>query len=94
MQWEYEDYNDWSRLLAVNHTKEELENMLYGTRRELAKSKDSHLNAIKKTASMQGNSQRRAQSRNSVVGNYEKKYAIENALEIHENYPSKSKQVS
>lgn len=92
-QWKYEDYNDWSRLLAKNHTKEELETMIYGAKRSLTSATKTHLSAISKTSSMESNSQRRAQSRNNVSGSYEKKYAIENALEIHEYYPQYAKQV-
>lgn len=90
--WKYEDYNDWSRLMARNYTKKELENMVYGTGKELSKASKSHLNAVQKSTSMQGNSQARAQSRNAMTGTYEKKYAIENALEIYQFYPEHTKQ--
>jgi len=88
--WKYEDYNDWSRLLAKNHTLKELEAMLGKSSTELKKSTKSHLNAIEKSTSMQGNSQARAQSGNSVTGNYEKKYAVENAIEIYKYYPERT----
>lgn len=91
-QWKYEDYNDWSRQLAKNYTKQELENMLYDVNKELSKATKSHLNAINKTTSMQSNSQARAQSRNSVSGAAGKKYAIEKALEIYRFYPENTKE--
>ncbi|KIL35837.1 hypothetical protein SD71_10590 [Cohnella kolymensis] len=90
--WKYEDYNDWSRMMAKNYTRSELEAMLYGTKSELTKATKTHLNAIRGTTSMHSNSQRRAQARNSVVGSYEKRYAIENALEIYRFYPERTKE--
>lgn len=90
--WKYEDYNNWARLLAKTKTKTELEKMAYGTNKQLKKATESHLRAIQRSTSMQSNSQARAQSRNSVSGSYDEKYAIENALEIYEHYPEHTKE--
>jgi len=89
--WKYEDYNAWSRQMAKIHSVKELEDMLYGASTDLTKSTASHLKAVEKSTSMQSNSQRRAQARNVVSGNWEKKNAIENALEIHRFYPEQAK---
>lgn len=91
-QFKYEDYSPWSRQLAKGYSKDQLESMLYGSKKDLTKATQSHLNAINKSSSMQGNSQARAQSGNSVSGAYEKKNAIENALELYEYYPEFTKE--
>ena len=89
--WKYEEYNDWSRRLAQTGTKEELEKRLNKLNGEKDKLTQSHLNAIRKTTSMQSNSQRRAQTGNSVTAAYEERNALENALEIYKYYPEKTK---
>ena len=86
-QWKYEEYSDWSRRLAKDYTRAELEAKLgktEGARRDLA---ESHKRAVEATTSMTSQSQRRAQSRNTMAGNYEENQALKNALEIHDNYP-------
>ena len=91
--WKYDDYSNWSKQLALNYTIKEIEkklNVCNGLRDRLSK---SHLAAIEKTHSNQSNSQRRAQSRNSMIGNYEEKSALENALEIYCYYPEKTKKL-
>lgn len=91
-QWKYEDYSNWSREMAKNYTRAELEKRLAkvdGQRGSLAA---SHLRAVEKTTSMTGNSQRRAQSRNAMVGNYEEYQAVKNALELYDFYPEKTKE--
>jgi len=93
-QWKYEEYSDWSRQLARNNTQEELQKQLAKLKGEQVKNKASHLRAIDKTTSMQSNSQHRAQSGNVVRGNYERRSAIENALEVHKYYPEKAKGVN
>lgn len=90
--WKYEDYNDWSRQMAKDYSKQELERMLFGSSKDLTSATKSHLSAINKTTSMTSNSQRRAQSRNNVTMSYERKYAIENALEIYRYFPEMTKQ--
>jgi hypothetical protein len=82
--WKYEDYSSWSKQLAKNYKKQELELQLLNIERELKKASDSHLRAINSTGSMQGCSQRRAQSRNNVVSFSEKKQALKDAIEILE----------
>jgi hypothetical protein len=87
----YESYSDWSKLLAkqydVDHLKTE-----FNKCEELTEVYSiQHLNAIKATTSMTSQSQRRAHSRNKVTGNYEKKMALKNAIEIHKYYPEKCK---
>jgi hypothetical protein len=50
-----------------------------------------HLSAIEATTSMQSQSQRRAHARNNLTGNYEKKRAYNNAIELHKYYPERCK---
>jgi DNA repair protein RadC/predicted ABC-type ATPase len=90
--WKYEEYNDWARRLAQTSTKEGIESRLTQLNGKKGKLAQSHLNAINKTSSMQSNSQRRAQTGNSVRANYEERNALENALEIYKYYPEKTKE--
>ncbi len=78
--------------MAKNKTKKELEKMLPRTTKDLSRSTKSHLDNVTKSTSMGSNGQARAQSRNSMTGAYEKKYAIENALEIYQFYPEHTKE--
>jgi hypothetical protein len=86
-KWEYEEYSRWSRQLSRLHTLKELEDMLWVCEGKRTKYAMSHLGAIQKSTSMQGNGQHRAQARNNVSGNYEKTTAIKNAIELYEYYP-------
>jgi hypothetical protein len=82
MKFKITDYSTWSRQIAKTKSAIEIEKeikKLEGNRKKLSQ---SHLNAIKKTTSMTSNSQRRAQSRAIMTGNYEKLQAYKNALEI------------
>jgi len=85
--WPYEAYSDWSRLIAKNYTKNEISKVLGLTIGAKTKLSENHLRAIKKSTSMSSNSQARAQTGNSLRGNYEKQKAHEDALELHELYP-------
>ncbi len=87
----YDSYSLWSRQLAETLTIKELQKVVdeldvLGNR--YAK---QHLSAIEATTSMQSQSQRRAQSRNNLTANYEKKRAYKDAIELHQYYPSKCK---
>jgi hypothetical protein len=85
----YDSYSLWSRQLAEQKTKSEIEKELNVYVSNTDKYATSHLNAIKATHSMTSNSQRRAQTGNVVRANYERKRAYSNALEIYEHYPDK-----
>ena len=90
--WKYDEYSTWSRWLAKDFTRPELEKKLIRLGGELSKASASHLRAVNKTTSMSGNSQSRAHSRNVVAGLGEERMAIENALELHDFYPNQCKQ--
>ncbi len=85
----YDTYSLWSRQLAEQKPKSEIEKELNVYISNTDKYATSHLNAIKATHSMTSNSQRRAQTGNVVRANYERKRAYSNALEIYEYYPDK-----
>ena len=87
--FKYEDYSLWARQLAAQKTKEEIKKELNVFISKTDKYGASHLNAVKATHSMESNSQRRAQTGNVLLDNYERKSAYLNALEIYENYPEK-----
>lgn len=89
--WAYEDYSAWSRQLAKNYSRAELEREVSKCDGARATLSNSHLNAIRATTSMTSQSQRRAQSGNAVAGNYERLRAHQDALEIHEFYPQHAK---
>jgi len=93
-QWEYLEYSHFSRRLAETKTKEELQKMLVEEDYKTAKLVTSHLGAIEKTTSMQSNSQRRANGRNSLELNYNSKNAIKNEVEIYKYYPLKTKEAN
>lgn len=78
----YSDYSDWSRMLAKEYSEQELTKELSKLENNTEKLAMQHLSAIKRTTSMTSNSQSRAQARNVVTGNYEKKQAYRGALEI------------
>ena len=87
----YESYSLWSRQLAELYTVKELQkvvNECEGLGNKYAK---QHLSAIEATTSMQSQSQRRAHARNNLTGNYEKKRAYSNAIELHKYYPERCK---
>jgi len=89
IKFKYEQYSLWSRQIARTTTKKEIKEVIgicdYN-RKHLAA---SHLKALSKSTSMTSNSQRRAQSKNAMLGNYEKYTAYLNALELYEFYPDK-----
>lgn len=91
-QWKYTDYSEWARSLAASCSRKEIQKMLSAAGADLTRSVQSHLRAIQKTGSMQGNSGARAMSRNCVEGAGEKKRACENALEIYRFYPERTKE--
>jgi len=91
-EYEYDDYSDWSKTLAKNYTKKELQKRLNDVDKLRDKYKRSHFHAIERSASMQGCSQARAQSGNVVRSNWDEYNAINNALEIHERFPKMAKQ--
>ena len=85
----YESYSLWSRQLAESYTVKELQAVLINLEGLSGKYAKQHLSAIEATTSMQSQSQRRAHARNNLSGNYEKKQAYRNAIELHQNYPAK-----
>ena len=89
--WKYEDYSAFSRQLARDYTRKELEKMLSKLEGEQFRNTQIHLHAIEKSASMTGNSQHRAQSGNVVRGNYEQCRFIKDAIEIHRYYPPRAR---
>lgn len=91
-QWKYEEYSDWSRLIAKNYTRAEIEKEVGITNNARGKLADSHRRAIEKSTSMQSSAQGRAQSGNAMRGNYERFNAHKNALEIYDYYPEKTKE--
>jgi hypothetical protein len=54
--------------------------------------KTSHLRAIQSTSSMVGQSQRRASSRSTLTTLYAQCCALEDALQIHRQFPEMSRQ--
>jgi hypothetical protein len=91
--WPYASYSHWEKYLAASKTVEELQREVNICEQLHEKYAKSHLAAIEKSTSMQSNSQRRAQSRNNVTANNEKKYACLQAIEIHKHYPQFAKKV-
>ncbi|MBK8113325.1 MAG: hypothetical protein IPK44_01755 [Candidatus Accumulibacter sp.] len=91
-QWKYEDYSTWSRQIAKDYTRAQIEKELGIAASKREGLAASHLRAIDATGSMGGASQRRAQSRNAMTGNYERWNAYKNALELYDVYPQHTKE--
>jgi len=90
--WRYDEYSDWSRVLASNYTRRELELRLSETAGELKTAAASHERAIRRTHSMTSQSAARAHGRNRVAGAWEQENALRNALEIYDFYPAHTKE--
>lgn len=84
-------YNPWMKQLAAHYTRSELEAQLHGTRRESRKAGEAHERAIKRTSSMQSNSQRRAHTRNVAAAVGDRAIALSGAIEIHDLFPEHAK---
>lgn len=84
-------YSKWMKDLAAAYSLDELHRMLNGTASDGKRNAAAHLRAIQRTGSMQGASQARAQSRNTVSATGEKACAIRGAIEIHELFPEQAK---
>lgn len=84
-------YSPWMKTLAQNYTKSELESRLAKVRSEAIPAAQSHLRAIQATASMSGNSSRRAHARNIISSIGDETIAVRGALEIHELFPERAK---
>jgi cobalamin biosynthesis protein CobT len=87
----YEEYSRWSRQLAEQYSLEELEKEARKCQFLSDKYARQHLAAIEATSSMQSQAQRRANARNNCAGNYEKKRAYLDAIELHRYYPERCK---
>lgn len=86
--WAYEEYSEWSRLLAQSSASDaELACRLAKAEKATAKAKESHFNAVSRTSSMQGQSARRASTRTSMVASYEEANALRDALELRRVFP-------
>lgn len=90
--WKFEEYSQWSQQLAKSYTRRELERQVGPAEWRVGQAAQAHLRAIEATTSMTSQSQRRAQTKNSMIGDYERFSAIKNAIELHDLYPEKCKQ--
>lgn len=80
-------YPAWDKQLALSMTAAAIVKDLKRCECEIERACESHHRAIQATTSMQSQSQRRAQSRNSVDGASQRRSALWGALEIHELFP-------
>lgn len=80
-------YTPWMKSLAAQYTRSELLARLAGTRGEARKAGAAHERALRRSCSMQGSSQARAQARNvsGAVGDHA--IALAGAIEIHDLFP-------
>ena len=89
--FKYEEYSSWSRMLAKQHTVDELNKMLWISNKKSNNYKKEHENAVKKENRKVACSQRLAQSAVKLTSNWDKINAIENAIELHKFYPEHCK---
>lgn len=80
-------YSSWMKQLAINYTRQQLEDSLNGTRSDIKRATNSHLRAIDATGSMTGCSGRRAKTRNIVGAIGDAAIALRGALEIYDLFP-------
>lgn len=87
-------YSSWMKDLARTKTRMELQYLLGVAAIDAAKGAATHLRAIDATASMSGQSARRAHARNvtSAAGDY--RIAISGALEIYDLFPEHTKEAA
>lgn len=85
-------YSPWMRMLAKRLTVVEIEKRLGISSAAAKVAAGQHLAAIDATASMTGNSQRRAQTGNVTRAAGEEAMALRGALEIHELFPEHAAQ--
>ena len=85
-------YSSWMKNLAKQHTRTELDQMLYGAQSAANKAAHQHLRAVQRSHSMSSNSMARAHARNNVEASGELRIAISGALEIHDLFPEHAKQ--
>lgn len=74
--------------MALNNSLHDLKEDLAAVEYDMGIATHAHLRAVDATNSMQSNSQRRAQARNTVAGLYERRRALRDAIEIYEHYPN------
>lgn len=84
-------YSPWSKMLAKNLTKAEIEKRAGFASKAAQKAAASHLRAIERTHSMTSNSQARAQSGNVCRAAGEERLALSGAWEIHNLFPEHAK---
>lgn len=85
-------YSSWMKQLAKFYTVAELEEKLYGAKREANRAATSHLRAIQRTHSMTSNSQARAHAHNVTAAAGDYAIALRGAIEIHQLFPEMAKQ--
>lgn len=85
-------YTQWHKRLALDYTRDELVSKLNKADSDAKKASGLHLKAVQATASMNGCSQRRAQTRNTVFAASELRMAIRAALEIYDLFPEYTKE--
>jgi hypothetical protein len=85
-------YSAWSKQLAKNYTRAELEKRVGIASEAASKAARTHLRAIEATHSMTSQSQRRAQSGNVVRAAGEERMAVNGALEIYDLFPEHTKE--
>ena len=87
-------YSAWSKQLAKNYTRRELEKRVGIAAKAASKAAGTHLRAIQATHSMTSQSQRRAQSGNVVRAAGEERIAVSGALEIYDLFPEHTKEAA
>lgn len=85
--WRYEEYSEWGRRIAAQNSREDIADDLAAVEYDMGLATARHLKAIQGTTSMRSNAQRRAQSRNTVEGLYERRRALKDALDVYRFYP-------
>lgn len=87
--YKYSEYSEYSKRLAVSYTTIELQKIVKSCINSNVSLQKSNFNAIKKTSSMQSNSQHRAMSEIALNFNISNKDFYIDAIKIRFYYPNK-----
>lgn len=92
-EWNWSDFSDFSRLLAATKTKAQLESILNKFKAKTDGYRKTYYHLKDNQSSTQSKSQQRAHAFNNLNGNLDNIRSYENALQLHELFPERCKQV-
>jgi hypothetical protein len=92
-EWNWSDFSEFSRLLAATKTKAQLESILGKFKAKTDGYRKAYYRLRDNQSSTQSKSQQRAHALNNLNSNLDSIRSYENALQLHELFPQRCKQV-